>query len=59
VRQYLSVKLKTLNQVGWVDVLVTQHLQTFVGLRCRLTQPTKTLNRAVLGREITKMCEQK
>jgi hypothetical protein len=62
--QYLSVKLKTLNQVGWgaialdgfpglwrmaFDVLVTQHLWTFVGLRCRLTQPTKTLNRTILG----------
>jgi hypothetical protein len=46
--QYLSVKLKTLNQVGWgaiawegfpglwrmaFDALVTQHLLTFVGWR--------------------------
>ncbi|WP_143046414.1 hypothetical protein [Trichormus sp. NMC-1] len=34
------------------DVLVTQHLRTFVGLRCRLTQPTKTLNRTVLYHEL-------
>lgn len=26
--------------VGWVERSVTQHLQAFVGFRCRYTQPT-------------------
>ena len=37
VAQYGSVK----KIVGWVERSETQHFHDFVGLRCRLTQPTK------------------
>jgi hypothetical protein len=36
--------LVTSKKVGWVERSETQHLRTFVGLRCRLTQPTTFLN---------------